>query len=68
VATLHRASNKQDFPIEFLYSDFRDVDGVKWPFTEKASSPAGGVKQTITWSKIETNQPVDESLFKAPNS
>ncbi|HEX3530055.1 MAG TPA: hypothetical protein VH988_23595 [Thermoanaerobaculia bacterium] len=58
----------QDIDIEYVYEDFRDVDGIKWPFVEKANAPSANFTQTISWKTIEVNQPLDESAFKAPAS
>jgi hypothetical protein len=54
--------------IEVVYEDFRDVGGVKFPFKETANAPEANYSQTLTWDKIELNQPLDESAFKAPKS
>ena len=42
-------------------SDYRDVDGVKLPFTLVMSNPAQSV--TIRVQKIEHNKPLDDSMF-----
>jgi hypothetical protein len=47
-----------------VFSDFREVDGVKLPFRLKATSPVQNY--TIVISKVEHNVPVDESLFSKP--
>ncbi|HEX3530054.1 MAG TPA: hypothetical protein VH988_23590 [Thermoanaerobaculia bacterium] len=52
--------------LEQVYEDFRDVDGVKWPFIEKASAPEVNFATTTSWEKIEVNKPVDASAFKQP--
>ena len=46
------------------FSDFRDVDGVKVPFTIKSSSSAQSF--TITLTKVEHNSKIDETLFVKP--
>ncbi len=53
--------------VEVVYQDFRDVDGLKCAFSEKASAPEVNFSQSIAWSKIELNQPLDPAAFKAPN-
>ncbi len=45
-------------------SDYRDVDGVKLPFSIKAVTPVQTIQ--IALSKIETNKPVDDALFVKP--
>jgi len=52
--------------LEQIYGDYRDVGGVKFPFRETAAAPEVNYSQKITWDKIELNQPLDESAFKAP--
>lgn len=46
------------------FSDFRDVDGVKIPFTLKATSPVQSF--TITITKVEHNLKIDNALFSKP--
>jgi zinc protease len=46
------------------FSDFRDVDGVKLPFTMKVTSAVQAF--TITVTKVEHNKKIDESLFAKP--
>ena len=46
------------------FSDYRDVDGLKLPFQIKNSAPMQ--TYTITFTKIEHNIKVDESLFSKP--
>jgi hypothetical protein len=46
------------------FSDFRDVDGLKLPFTVRASSSVQNF--TISIGKIENNVAVDETLFAKP--
>jgi hypothetical protein len=45
-------------------SDYRDVDGLKLPFTAKVITPMQTI--VISLSKIETNKPVDDALFVKP--
>jgi outer membrane lipoprotein-sorting protein len=47
-------------------SDFRDVDGVKIPFTLKVSSSVQSF--TISVTKVEHNVKVDEALFSKPGT
>jgi zinc protease len=46
------------------FSDYRDVDGVKVPFSLKATNPAQSYSVTVT--SIEHNKPIDEKLFVKP--
>lgn len=51
---------------ETVYKDFRDVDGVKFPFRETSDTPDANFTQTMSWSSIEVNKPLDEAAFKPP--
>jgi hypothetical protein len=44
--------------------DYRDVDGVKVPFTVKVTNPMQAF--TITLTKVEHNKPIDEAMFSKP--
>jgi len=68
VSTLYLAQNGKEVAVEHIYEDYRDVGGVKWPFTEKANAPEGRVAQVTSWQKIEVNTPVNEAAFKGPQS
>lgn len=54
----------KDIDVEFRYRDFRDVQGVKWPFVEEGSAPEVNFEQTISWETVELNAPLDGSLFQ----
>jgi outer membrane lipoprotein-sorting protein len=45
-------------------SDYRDVDGVKLPFRIRSVNQVQSL--TITFTKVEHNTPIDESMFKKP--
>jgi hypothetical protein len=66
VGTLFVPQLNKDFDFEVIYQDFRDVNGMKWPFTEKVNAPAISFTQTTSWKTIEVNKPFDPSAFKAP--
>lgn len=54
-------------PEQFDFEDYRDVDGVKLPFTIRVSSvDAGNPVATRTFSVMKLNGPADESKFKMP--
>jgi len=48
------------------FSDYKDVDGVMFPqtMTTEGNGPGSG---SMTFDKIEVNQPVDEKLYKPSN-
>jgi hypothetical protein len=53
-------------PVQTDYDDYRDVAGVKVPFTVKVSSVNGGQSSTRKYTSIELGAPVDEKVFAAP--
>jgi outer membrane lipoprotein-sorting protein len=63
-----RKIEDKDFPWESVLSDYRDVQGLKYPFKIEQGSPGTDFKQTLTTEKIEINPPLDESRFAKPVS
>jgi hypothetical protein len=56
-------------PEQFDFEDYRDVDGVKLPFTIRVSSvEAGNPVSVRTFTEMKLNAPGDESKFKMPPS
>ena len=53
-------------PTQTDFDDYRDVNGVKVPFTVKVSSVNGGQNATRKYTSIELGKPVDEKLFEPP--
>jgi len=54
-------------PEQTDFSDYRDVDGVKFPFTVRPEPvDVGNPVSTRTFTEIKLNVPVDESKFKMP--
>jgi hypothetical protein len=51
-------------PEQVDFGDYRDVDGVKFPFTIRLSSVDNSTPLTIT--EVKSNVPVDESIFRMP--
>jgi len=45
-------------------SDYRDVGGVKVPFSISTVNPAQAI--TITLTSVEHNKPIDEATFSRP--
>jgi outer membrane lipoprotein-sorting protein len=58
----------RDFPWESSLSDYREVQGLKYPFKIEQGSPGTDFKQTLTTEKIEINPPLDDSRFAKPAS
>lgn len=54
-------------PEQVDFEDYRDIDGVKFPFTARASTiEVGNPVSTRTFTEIKVNAPVDETKFKMP--
>ncbi len=53
-------------PEQIDFEDYRDVDGLKLPFTVKVSSVEPGLVSTRKYSEIKMNAAVDDSKFKMP--
>ena len=58
----------KDYPWESFFTDFREVQGLKYPFKIDQDSPGTDIKQTLTAEKIEINPQIDESRFAKPTS
>jgi photosynthetic reaction center cytochrome c subunit len=52
------------FPEETYYEDYRDVSGVKVPFTARVVSAEGN--RTYKWASIDANAAVDDAKFTKP--
>ena len=52
------------FPEDTFYEDYRDVSGVKVPFTMRVVSAEGN--RTYKWSQIDANAPVEDAKFAKP--
>ena len=53
-------------PEQVDYDDYRDVDGVKMPFTIKISALDQNYAATIKFTEIKLNVPVDDAKFNKP--
>ncbi|MEA2603358.1 MAG: zinc protease [Acidobacteriota bacterium] len=51
--------------VEILYSDYRDVNGVKVPFKNEVSQDGTPVLK-VELSEVQVNAPVDAGVFKKP--
>ena len=52
-------------PTQVDYSDYRDVNGIKFPFKYKFSWLDG--RDSFTLTKVDVNVPIDESRFGKPS-
>ena len=55
----------QDVDAEVIYSNFKQVDGITFPFTVEVPSPMGGT-MTMETESIKLNPTIDETIFKKP--
>jgi hypothetical protein len=53
-------------PWETYFRDFRDIDGLKYPFLVQSAALDSDQIQKIAATKIETNIPINESQFAKP--
>jgi outer membrane lipoprotein-sorting protein len=56
----------QELPIESYFSDYRDVDGLKFAFEIDSGSSASDISQKIKIDKIELNPQIDDGEFTKP--
>jgi hypothetical protein len=54
-------------PWESYFHDFREVNGLKYPFLIESDSPGTDQRQKIQAEKIEVNVPIDPARFGKPN-
>jgi hypothetical protein len=52
--------------VEYVFEDFRDVDGVKRPFTVRETSP--DFDYVIKFTDIRSNLPIEDSKFEKPQA
>jgi hypothetical protein len=61
-----RKVGDKELPWETYFRDFRDVDGLKYPFLVESAAVDSDQIQKISATKIETNIPIDEAEFGKP--
>lgn len=61
-----RKVEDKELPWESTLSDYRDVQGLKFPFKIEQGSPGTEYSQTLTIEKVELNPKIDESHFAKP--
>ncbi len=52
------------FPEDTFYEDYRDVSGVKVPFTMRIVSAEGN--RTYKWAQVDANAPAEDAKFMKP--
>jgi outer membrane lipoprotein-sorting protein len=61
-----RKISDQQLPWESSLSDYRQIEGLKFPFKIDQGSPGTDFRQTLTIEKIELNPKIDDSHFAKP--
>lgn len=54
-------------PTQSYFEDYRTIDGIKYPFTARITSPAVGVI-TVTLTELKHNVPIDDTKFNKPTA
>jgi len=62
-----RKINGADLPWESFFHDFREVNGLKYPFLIESDAPGTDQTQRIIAEKIEVNIPLEDSRFEKPS-
>ncbi len=63
----NRKINQKDVPWESFFHDFREVNGLKYPFLIESDAPGTDQTQRIVAQQIEVNIPIDDARFGKPN-
>lgn len=61
-----RKTGDQEVPWESFFSDYHEVQGLKYPFRIDQGSPGTEIKQTLIAEKIEIDPQLDDSRFSKP--
>jgi len=61
-----RKTEDKELPWESFFSDFRDVQGLKYPFKIDQGSPGTDIKQSLVTEKIEIDPQIDDARFAKP--
>jgi hypothetical protein len=62
-----RKLGDKDVPWETYFRDFREIDGLKYPFLVESGAVGSDQIQKIAADKIEINIPLDDSQFGKPS-
>ncbi|TDB65885.1 outer membrane lipoprotein-sorting protein [Arundinibacter roseus] len=58
----------QDVEVKSSFSDFKQVDGVTFPFSSEIESPAMPGVMTMLVKSVQVNPSIDESIFAMPKN
>ena len=61
-----RKNGDQELAWESFFSDYHEVQGLKYPFRIDQGSPGTDIKQTLNAEKIEINPRIDDFRFTKP--
>jgi len=61
-----RTVEGKEVPWESFFSDYREVNGVKYAFKIDSDSPGTDLKQSVVAEKIEINAQIDDDHFSKP--
>jgi hypothetical protein len=61
-----RKAGTREVPWESYFSEYREVQGLKYAFRIDQGSPGTGDKQTLITEKIEIDPPLDDARFGKP--
>lgn len=61
-----RRFGDKEMPVETFLSDYRDVNGLKFPFELDSGSSEADITQKITIENIEVNPDINEAEFAKP--
>jgi outer membrane lipoprotein-sorting protein len=61
-----RKTEDKELSWESFFSDFRDVQGLKYPFKIEQGSPGTEIKQSLVTEKIEIDPQIDDTRFAKP--
>jgi outer membrane lipoprotein-sorting protein len=62
-----RKVGDKSVPWESFFHDFREVNGLKYPFLIESDAPGTDQRQKITADNIEVNIPIPDARFEKPN-
>ncbi|NIJ51601.1 outer membrane lipoprotein-sorting protein [Dyadobacter arcticus] len=66
---VHATMNGQDIKSENLQSNFKQVDGVTYPFTSEVTTSAmPGTTMTLVITTLEVNPKIDPNIFTMPTN
>ncbi len=65
---INTAVQGQDVEVKTNFSNFKQIDGVTFPFTTEIESPAMPGMMTMTVKNVQVNPTVDESIFMMPKN